>query len=708
MILIALLLVAAAGLQERPDPLGKIREAIREGKFSEALARIRGVRKVRGDSAELRRLERWALGVTKARVRAGDRELEVVLTPLDPETLSPTGEDLRPGRTPLVFDVKVGLYLVRLEGGEGEPIRFELRVRRDPEGKPLPVELSIERAAPRGFCLVPGGPFRFGGGPATKTNPEQNPAEIVSIPDFAIAKVEVTHGDLIRMIARVHDASLRRSLLPTTWRAGPPSRAFERLPVSGVDFHQAMILAARAGLRLPSEHEWEKAARGVFGRIYPWGNDPSGIEGLKGQLVEVEEGSNDVSPYGVRGMSSQTMEWTYSPEREDWLGLDFEPRVRGASYGERGLNDSPDYRLYFRTDFLHPPHLDYSGFRMARSFAPEDPQRGLRSPDAGVRLEAWRALAETPEDVADLLSEERSPFVLAEVVRRLGMKVNNLTGRGRVRFLAVATWLEVEGARDALWKLAEAGSREAAVQLARIGSMRALPLVSDRREEVERFVRTQGRDRAALALLSSEDPRIRKLGVRLAAGTRSFAVLAKLRELGEMELLRRRLEAMSFRGKKLGLPEEQPAGEVRAASWIAVGQYAAGAEDSTGELRCLAGLLEGKNEEACKAIESALARKASGFGYLLRAIVRLRKGDLEGAYKDVLRGKDRFSDTEERLYLDALKGVILAHQGKRRARRYLEKALHALPGHSRPFLQNLPELSRDGLWASWTRAAGGT
>lgn len=156
-------------------------------------------------------------------------------------------------------------------------------------------------------------------------------------------------------------------------------RTFDRLPVTGVSWHDASLYCSWAGKRLPTEQEWEKAARGPQGREFPWGDEWSmrkvsaGMGGDLGVMPvgSIEEGK---SYYGAYDMAGNVMEWVadwYQPYpgsayRSQDFGEKFKV-VRGGGWGGLGhYVISQFYRTAYRFYLRPESRFQDLGFRCAR------------------------------------------------------------------------------------------------------------------------------------------------------------------------------------------------------------------------------------------------------------------------------------------------------------------------------------------------------
>jgi formylglycine-generating enzyme required for sulfatase activity len=167
--------------------------------------------------------------------------------------------------------------------------------------------------APNEMILIPAGEFTMG---TNSRLPDEGPEHKVTLPAFYIDKYEVTN----LQYKKFNDATNRKSPSHFKNRTYPDGKADH--PVTFVSWHDAKAYCAWAGKRLPTDEEWEKAARGTDGRNFPWGdvfgddkaNTPVRWEALEqaGDTTPVGAFPAGVSPYGLYDMSGNVWEWTAS------------------------------------------------------------------------------------------------------------------------------------------------------------------------------------------------------------------------------------------------------------------------------------------------------------------------------------------------------------------------------------------------------------
>ena len=235
------------------------------------------------------------------------------------------------------------------------------------------------------MVLVPAGPFIMGShGKDLDEDAAEKPRHELSLPAFTIDKYEVTAAQYARFLNAVKrtrdDAGYEYigldDYLPLEQIGGlwQPKKNMARLPMGNVTWYGATAFAQWAGKRLPTEAEWEKAARGTDGRKYPWGEKMDfhcfrlGID----RLAPVGSFPKGASPYGCLDMGGNVWEWTSSlfqpypykatDGREDPQAAG--RRVaRGGSWGGEPEIAHASYRFRPYPDFRHY----YLGFRCAKS-----------------------------------------------------------------------------------------------------------------------------------------------------------------------------------------------------------------------------------------------------------------------------------------------------------------------------------------------------
>jgi formylglycine-generating enzyme len=231
-----------------------------------------------------------------------------------------------------------------------------------------PSEIIGKDGAP--MVLIPVGEFTMG---SDKGDDDEEPVHRVFLDSFYLDKFEVTNGRFAKFVEAV------QSEPPWGFADKETPVLRQDQPVRWVNWMEAMGYCLWAGKRLPTEAEWEKAARGSDARIYPWGNDPPT---LAHAVFGLKEGSDTVSaignrdkgksPYGVHDLAGNLYEWT-----TDWYDEQFyrknpaiNPRgpAEGSAKVQRGgsyINGAYRLRSSFRTKGDPTEHDPNVGFRCA-------------------------------------------------------------------------------------------------------------------------------------------------------------------------------------------------------------------------------------------------------------------------------------------------------------------------------------------------------
>ncbi len=255
--------------------------------------------------------------------------------------------------------------------------------RCKPEGPAIAKKRAA--AAPQGMVYVPGGTFTMGS-PSSAAEADDSPVHQVCVSGFYIDKYEVTNAQFKQFAdatGYITDAEKDAGSGDPTWRHpnGPESNAEDmpNNPVVCVSWADANAYAQWAGKVLPTEAEWEKAARGTDGRAYPWGNSPmESVVNVADKSVSakwstsaIDDGYKTAAPvgsfpngrsiYGAEDMAGNVWEWC-----SDWWDSDYYKKtpsenpigpddgqyrvIRGGSWFYSLDGARTNQRMYFRPD----------------------------------------------------------------------------------------------------------------------------------------------------------------------------------------------------------------------------------------------------------------------------------------------------------------------------------------------------------------------
>ncbi len=237
------------------------------------------------------------------------------------------------------------------------------------------------RKAPAGMAYVPPGAFLMG---SNDGRADERPAHRVYLSEFYMDTHEVTVSEYVEFLnhagrlygkdghkyADVRDENPQSHIL-SVGNGYAAEEGFENYPVTWVSWYGADAYCRFRHKRLPTEAEWEKAARGTDGRRYPWGDefDPEKANaGERSGPAPVGSYPDGVSPYGLYDMAGNVWEWV-ADWYEPYPGSDYRSPFFGKYKVVRGGSWNHPYADSRTTsrDFAHPARrLRVVGFRCAR------------------------------------------------------------------------------------------------------------------------------------------------------------------------------------------------------------------------------------------------------------------------------------------------------------------------------------------------------
>ncbi|HEU4684253.1 MAG TPA: SUMF1/EgtB/PvdO family nonheme iron enzyme [Nitrospira sp.] len=293
-------------------------------------------------------------------------------------------------RTRNLFIAFVGLSVTAVAAARALDVG-DIKQEWTAEGKKLAAE-RVKLPAYEDMVRIPAGEFTMGSDKKVDRNAYlvELPQRKVYLDAYDIDKYEVTTVQYLKFVL-----ATSRSPQPD-WKfdGGNFQESMATHPIMHVTWYDADEYCRWAGKRLPTEAEWEKAARGeADARIYPWGNEMAGLSranfgrgGLSGPvrdrperlllyppIISVSKYDNAVSPYGIFQMAGNVAEWV-----ADWYDKDYykkaparnpkgpEAGTQKAFRGGGWIDSTPSVRVSQRNGTDPKTSMNWLGFRCAR------------------------------------------------------------------------------------------------------------------------------------------------------------------------------------------------------------------------------------------------------------------------------------------------------------------------------------------------------
>jgi iron(II)-dependent oxidoreductase len=324
--------------------------------------------------------------------------------------------DVSGGADQLTANGFVYQMIARHEQQHSETILQTLQTMTTEEYSPARADLpEAQKTRGEDMVFIPEGPFEMGANHGWFAYDNERAPHTVDIESFLIDRWPVTNAQLIEFIA---DGGYERRewwspegwswrdgegiSLPRYWEpdgSGFRVRSFDRVdpidpakPVCHVSWYEADAYARYAGKRLPTEGEWEKAARGALERRYPWGSDH--FEPGRANLDQLSFGTAaagaypaGASAFGAEQMIGDVWEWTasgfhaypgfkafpYREYSEEFFGGPFRV-LRGGAWATQPDAVSCTFRNW---DYPDRRQI-FAGFRCARDAEPRSTAEGNR------------------------------------------------------------------------------------------------------------------------------------------------------------------------------------------------------------------------------------------------------------------------------------------------------------------------------------------